>query len=123
MGEMVAETPGRGSSRFPEVAINFRAANRSSQVFLPPVAQIFAIIGIISVAAALSYFAADRVRYGRIAADRGAAMVRAEAANTILQEEAARLRDKLAFAERDRRQAEAQLSAQMSQAVPVPPQS
>jgi murein DD-endopeptidase MepM/ murein hydrolase activator NlpD len=102
---MVAETPSRGSMRFPEIRINLRTGSRSSQIVLPPSAQVVAASAVVGFAVAVCLFALARPGYERALADKQAAMVRAEAANADLQDEVASLRDKLALAARDRQQA------------------
>jgi murein DD-endopeptidase MepM/ murein hydrolase activator NlpD len=102
---MVAETPSRGSRRFPEICINLRTGSRSSQIFLPPPAQIAAALAVVVFAVAVCYFAVSRSGYERTVADKEAAVMRAETANADLQDEVAGLRDKLALATSDRQQA------------------
>jgi murein DD-endopeptidase MepM/ murein hydrolase activator NlpD len=102
---MVAETPSRGSRRFPEICINLRTGSRSSQIFLPPPAQIATALAVVVFAVAVCYFAVSRSGYERTVADKEAAVIRAETANADLQDEVASLRDKLALATRDRQQA------------------
>ncbi len=104
---MVAETPSRGSRRFPEIRINLRTGSRSSQIFLPPSVQVAAASAVVALVVAVCFFAVDRPGYERALADKEAAMVRAETANADLQDEVASLRDKLALAARDRQQATA----------------
>jgi murein DD-endopeptidase MepM/ murein hydrolase activator NlpD len=106
---MVAEIPSRGSRRFPEIRINLRTDSRSSQIMLPPSVQVAAVSAVVAFAVAVCFFALARPGYARALADRKAATVRAETANADLQEEVASLRDKLALAARDRRQATADL--------------
>jgi len=102
MGELVAETPSRGSRRFPELCINLRNGSRSSQIFLPPAAQIATASAVLAVAIAVCHVAVSRIGYERAAAEKEAAVVRAEMANADLQDEVANLRDELALAARDR---------------------
>ena len=109
MGELVAETPSRGSRRFPELCINLRNGSRSSQIFLPPAAQIATASAVLAVAIAVCHVAVSRIGYERAAAEKEAAVVRAEMANADLQDEVANLRDELALAARDRQQATADL--------------
>src|ERR1700720_1603200 len=109
MGELVAEPPSRGSRRFPELCINLRNGSRSSQIFLPPAAQIATASAVLAVAIAVCHVAVSRIDYERAAAEREAAVVRAEMANADLQDEVANLRDELALAARDRQQATADL--------------
>jgi murein DD-endopeptidase MepM/ murein hydrolase activator NlpD len=106
---MVAETPSRGSTRFPEIRINLRKGSRSSQIVLPPSAQVAAASAVVAFAVAVCFFALARPGYVRALADREAAIARAETANAGLQREVASLRKKLALAARDRRQATADL--------------
>src|SRR5947199_35632 len=102
---MVAETPSRGSTRFPEIRINLRKGSRSSQIVLPPSAQVAAASAVVAFAVAVCFFALARPGYVHALADQQAAVVRAETANADLQAEVASLRDKLALAARDRRRA------------------
>ena len=95
--------------RFPEIRINLRTGSRSSQIVLPPSAQVVAASAVVGFAVAVCLFALARPGYERALADKQAAMVRAEAANADLQDKVASLRDKLALAARDRRQAIADL--------------
>jgi len=113
---MVAESSSRGSGRFPEICIHLRTGKRSSQTLLPPVVQIAAVSAVIVVAAALFYLGVTRIGYDRVAADREAAVVRAETANADLQDTVSGLRDKLALAIWDREQWEERSSALASQA-------
>ena len=73
---MVAESSRRGSGRFPEICIHLRTGNRSSQTLLPPVVQIAAVSAVIVVAAALFYLGVTRIGYGRVVAEKEAAVVR-----------------------------------------------
>ncbi len=68
------------------------------------------------VAAALFYLGVTRIGYGRVVAEKEAAVVRAETANADLQDAVSGLRDKLALAVRDREQSEERSSALVSQA-------
>jgi murein DD-endopeptidase MepM/ murein hydrolase activator NlpD len=111
MGEMVAETPSRGSRLFPEICINLRTGRRSSQIVLPPAVQVAAASAVVAFSVALCCFTVSRSSYERAVADKEAAVVRAEAAEADLQDEVASLRGKLALAGRDRQQAEARSSA------------
>jgi murein DD-endopeptidase MepM/ murein hydrolase activator NlpD len=111
---MVAEIPARGSRRFPEIRINLRTGSRSSQIVLPPSAQVAAVTAILAFAVAVCVFALGRLGYERALADREAAIARAETANADLQREVASLRDKLALAARDRRQRTADLDRALS---------
>jgi murein DD-endopeptidase MepM/ murein hydrolase activator NlpD len=113
---MVAELPGRGGERFPEIGIYFRTAGRLARIAVPPTAQIATAAAAIAVAIALSYFSVGRIRDQRTVADREGAVVRAETANADLQDEVANLRDQLALALRESQQAEANSSALTSQA-------
>src|SRR5438067_9185080 len=113
-GGMVAETPSRGSSRFPEIRVNLRTRNRSSQILLPPFVQLAAASAVVAFAVAVCFFALVRPGYERALADKEAAMVRAETANAGLRAEVASLRDKLAVAARDRRRATADLDRTIS---------
>jgi murein DD-endopeptidase MepM/ murein hydrolase activator NlpD len=112
---MVGETPSRGSSRFPEISINLRAGRRSSQIVLPPFVQLAAASAVVAFAVAVCFFALVRPSYERALAEKQAAMVRAETANADLQDEVATLRDKLALAARDRRQATADLDRALTE--------
>ena len=89
---MVAETPSRGSARFPEIRINFRAGSRSSQIMLPPFVQVAAASAVVAFAVTVCFFALARPGYERALADRQAAMLRTEAANAGLQDEVVSLR-------------------------------
>jgi murein DD-endopeptidase MepM/ murein hydrolase activator NlpD len=104
-GEMVAETPSRRSRRLPEICINLRTSSRSWQIFVPPPAQIAAALAVVAFAVAVCYSAVSRSGNEERAADKEAAVMRAETANADLQDEVASLRDKLALATRDRQQA------------------
>src|ERR1700726_5009276 len=99
---MVAETPSRGSARFPEIRINFRTGSRSSQIMLPPFVQLAAASAVVAFAVTVCFFALARLGYERALADKQA-IVRTETANAGLRAEVASLRDKLALAARDRR--------------------
>jgi murein DD-endopeptidase MepM/ murein hydrolase activator NlpD len=111
---MVAETPSRGSARFPEIRINFRTGSRSSQTMLPPLVQVAAASAVVALAVTVCFFALARPGYERALADKQAAMLRTEAANAGLQDEVANLRDKLALAARDHRRAAADLDRALS---------
>ena len=111
---MVAETPSRGSSRFPEIRLNLRTRSRSSQIVLPPFVQLAAASAVIAFAVAVCFFVLARPGYERALADKQAAVVRAETANADLQDEVASLRGKLAFAARDGQQATADLDRALS---------
>jgi murein DD-endopeptidase MepM/ murein hydrolase activator NlpD len=113
---MVAETPSRGSRLFPEICIQLRPGDRSSQIVLPPAAQVAGILVLVAIAVALCYLGISRIGHDRLVAGKEEAVVRAETANADLQDELVRVRDKLAGAVRDREQAEARLSALASQA-------
>jgi murein DD-endopeptidase MepM/ murein hydrolase activator NlpD len=106
---MVAEIPSRGSRRFPEIRINLRAGSRSLQIVLPPLVPVAAASAVVAFVVAVGFFALARPAYERALADKEAAMVRAERTNAALQDEVARLRDKLALAARERQQATADL--------------
>jgi murein DD-endopeptidase MepM/ murein hydrolase activator NlpD len=108
---MVAESSGEGSTFFPEIRIDLRTRNRSSQILLAPIVQIAAASAVIIGTAALFYLGIGWIRSARTVADQEAAVVRTETANLDLQDEIASLRDKLAVALRVREQAETQLSA------------
>src|SRR3974390_617774 len=110
---MVAETPSRGSSRFPEIRLNLRIGSRSSQIVLPPSVQFAAASAVVAFAVAVCFFVPARPGYERALADKQA-MVRAETANAGLRAEVATLRDKLALAARDRRRATADLDRALS---------
>ena len=111
---MVAETPSRGSSRFPEVRLNLRTRSRSSQIVLPPFVQLAAASAVVAFAVAVCFFVLARLGYERALADKQAAIVRTETANAGLRAEVASLRDKLALAARDRRRASADLDRALS---------
>ena len=111
---MVAETPSRGSSRFPEVRLNLRTRSRSSQIVLPPFVQLAAASAVVAFAVAVCFFVLARLGYERALADKQAAMVRTETANAGLRAEVASLRDKLALAARDHRRAAADLDRALS---------
>jgi murein DD-endopeptidase MepM/ murein hydrolase activator NlpD len=113
---MVAELPGRGGGRFPEIGIIFRTASRSSQISLTPAGQIATATAAIAVALALCYFSVTRIGYFRAIADSEGAILRAETANADLQDEMATLRDKLALGSSESQQAEARSSAFASRA-------
>lgn len=101
---MVAETPSRGSGRFPEICINLKMGSRSSRIFLPPVMQVAAASVILAVAIVVSYFSVNRTGH------QSAVVHRVDTANTDLRDEVASLREKLAIAARDRQRAEARSS-------------
>jgi murein DD-endopeptidase MepM/ murein hydrolase activator NlpD len=111
---MIAETPSRGSSRFPEVRLNLRTRSRSSQIVLPPFVQLAAASAVVAFALAVCFFVLARLGYERALADKQAAIVRTETANAGLRAEVASLRDKLALAARDRRRASADLDRALS---------
>jgi murein DD-endopeptidase MepM/ murein hydrolase activator NlpD len=111
---MVAETPSRGSGRFPEVRLNLRTRSRSSQIVLPPFVQLAAASAVVAFAVAVCFFVLARLGYERALADKQAAIVRTETANAGLRAEVASLRDKLALAARDRRRASADLDRALS---------
>ena len=106
---MVADIPSRGARRFPEIRINLCAASRSWQIVLPRSVQVAAATAAVAFAVAVGFVALARPGYERALADKEAAIVRAETANADLQAEVASLREKLALAARDRRQAAADL--------------
>jgi hypothetical protein len=58
---MVAETPSRGSSRFPEVRLNLRTRSRSSQIVLPPFVQLAAASAVVAFALAVCFFVLARL--------------------------------------------------------------
>ena len=66
---MVAETPSRGSSRFPEIRVNLRTRNRSSQILLPPFVQLAAASAVVAFAVAVCFFALVRPGYQRALAE------------------------------------------------------
>jgi murein DD-endopeptidase MepM/ murein hydrolase activator NlpD len=103
---MVAEIPNRGSRRFPEIRINLCTGSRSSQIVLPPAAQVAAASAIVALAVMVCCFLVNRSGYQRALADKEAAMARAEALNADLRDEVASLRAELALAARDRQQAD-----------------
>jgi murein DD-endopeptidase MepM/ murein hydrolase activator NlpD len=103
---MVAEIPSRGSARFPEICINLRTRSRSSQIVLPPAAQVAAASAIVAFAVMACCFIVNRSGDQRTLADKEAAVVRAETVNAELRDEVASLRAELALAARDRRQAD-----------------
>jgi murein DD-endopeptidase MepM/ murein hydrolase activator NlpD len=111
---MIAETPSRGSSRFPEVRLNLRTRSRSSEIVLPPFVQLAAASAVVAFAVAVCFFALARLGYERALADKQAAIVRTETANAGLRAEVASLHDKLALAARDRRRASADLDRALS---------
>jgi len=111
---MIAETPSRGSSRFPEVRLNLRTRSRSSQIVLPPFVQLAAASAVVAFALAVCFFVLARLGYERALADKQAAIVRTETASAGLGAEVASLRDKLALAARDRRRASANLDQALS---------
>src|SRR5260370_10380332 len=92
---MVAETPSRGSRRFPEICINLRTGSRSSQIFLPPAVQIAAASAVVVFTVAVCYFMVSRSGYERAVAGKEAAVARAETPNADLPAEGARLPDEL----------------------------
>jgi murein DD-endopeptidase MepM/ murein hydrolase activator NlpD len=102
---MVAEIPSRGSRRFPEIRINLCTGSRSSQIVLPPAAQVAAASAIVALAVMVCCFIVNRSGYQRTLADKEAAVVRAETVNADLRDEVASLRAELALAARDRQQA------------------
>jgi len=116
---MVTDSSGRGSRFFPEIRIDLRNGERSSQVLLTPIVQIAAAAAVIISAAALVYLGLSWMRAARTAADQETAVMQAETANADLQDEMASLRDKLGIASRDGQQAETQLSALAAQAESV----
>jgi len=103
---------------FPEIRISLRMGSRSSQIFLPPAAQIAAAMAVVAVAVGLCLFGVSRIGYKRALADGEAAVVKAETANADLQDEVANMRDKLALASRDRQQEEGHSSASMAPQSP-----
>ncbi|HJY47929.1 MAG TPA: peptidoglycan DD-metalloendopeptidase family protein [Stellaceae bacterium] len=111
---MIAETPSRGSSRFPEVRLNLRTRSRSSEIVLPPFVQLAAASAVVAFALAVCFFVLARLGYERALADKQAAIVRTETASAGLGAEVASLRDKLALAARDRRRASADLDRALS---------
>jgi len=111
---MIAETPSRGSSRFPEVRLNLGTRSRSSQIVLPPFVQLAAASAVVAFALAVCFFVLARLGYERALADKQAAIVRTETASAGLGAEVASLRDKLALAARDRRRASADLDRALS---------
>jgi murein DD-endopeptidase MepM/ murein hydrolase activator NlpD len=112
---MVAETPSRGSRRFPEIRINLRMGSRSSEIVLPPSVQVAAASAIVAFAVAVCFFALAQSGYERAVADKEAAVVRAKTANADLQDEMASLRDELALAAGDRQQATADLDRALTE--------
>ena len=102
---MVAETPRRGSSRFPEIRLNLCTGSRSSQIVLRPSVKVAAASAVVAFTVAVCFLALARSGYERALADKETAIVRAETANADLRDEVASLRDKLALAVRDRQQA------------------
>jgi murein DD-endopeptidase MepM/ murein hydrolase activator NlpD len=108
---MVTELLGRGKRPFPEICINLRLNGRSSEIVLTPAAQITAVAIAFVVCGALLDSFLGHISYGRLIADKEAAVVRAETANLDLQDAVTKLRDELAAATRDRDQAEARSAA------------
>jgi murein DD-endopeptidase MepM/ murein hydrolase activator NlpD len=104
----MAETPSRGSIRFPEISICLCVGHRSLQIGLPRVVQIAAASTAVAIAVVICYFGLGRIGGERAVADEEASVDRVEAANANLRGEVAGLCDKLALAVRDHRRAEAQ---------------
>ena len=111
---MIGETSGRGSARLPEIRIYFRGR---PAVSLPPWAQAVSISVVIGAAACLAYLINGRIGDKRLAADREAALVRAETADAALQRSLAVLRDELALSARDRHQAQSRVAVLTSEAA------
>jgi len=110
---MAAETSGWGSKLFPEIRICFAA---KAPVVLSPWVQAGLLSVLVLGAAALSYLGISRVGYKRLAADKDAAIVRAEAANADLKDDIAGLQSKLAGLGQDREQAQSRVAALAAQA-------
>ena len=83
---MIAETPGRGRRRFPEICFNLRTGRRPAQIFLPPAVQVAAASAVVAFAVAVCYFIVGRSGYERAVDDKQAAVVQAETANVDLQD-------------------------------------
>ncbi len=111
---MIGETSDRGSGRLPEIRICFRGRRAVS---LPPWAQAVSISVVVGAAACLAYLANGRIGDKRLAADREAALVRAETAGAALQRSLAALRDELALSARDRHQAQSRVAGLTSEAA------
>jgi murein DD-endopeptidase MepM/ murein hydrolase activator NlpD len=105
---MMIETLRRGSMRFPEISIRVRIGDAPLQVCLPRAVQIAAASIVVAIAVVICYFGLGRMGGERAVADEGASVDRVETTNADLRGEVADLRDKLALAMRDHRQAEAQ---------------
>jgi murein DD-endopeptidase MepM/ murein hydrolase activator NlpD len=115
---MAAETSS-GRRFFPAVCIELRTATRSSQIVLSPSVQASALVLAVAVTAVLANLGISQIGYVRFVSDEELAISRAENANVDLQDDVARLRDKLAVTVRDRAAAKEQLSAVANQADAV----
>ena len=113
---MIAGPSARGSRRFPVVHIQFRTASRSSQIALSPAVQVFAVVSLVAAVIGLGYLAISRIGYVRLVGVEQSALARAESANIDLQDDVAKLRDRLASTSRDRATAEDRLTALAGQA-------
>lgn len=102
---MVGENLRWGERFFPDIRISLPTAKRPVTLALPPVVQAAALLMIMAGAAALGVLGLGRIGANRMIADREAAVVRAENANADLKQDISGLRDKLAAADRDHRQA------------------
>ncbi|HJU16723.1 MAG TPA: hypothetical protein VJ770_09645 [Stellaceae bacterium] len=108
---MVAEPAHRGKGPFPEIRIVAMGGERRAPLVLTPAAQMAAASGLICGALALGYLAISQASGLHRVAQQERAAVRAEIANTDLQDAVARLQDRLARAAGDRAEAESRLSA------------
>jgi murein DD-endopeptidase MepM/ murein hydrolase activator NlpD len=104
---MAAETPGWETKLFPEIRIRI---GTKAPVMLPRWLQAAFLSVLLVVAGALAYLGLSRISYKRLAADKGAAVVRAETANADLRNSVARLQEKLAASARDRKQVEGRVA-------------
>ena len=111
---MIGETSDRGRRRLPEIRICIRGR---PAVSLPLWVQAVFISVVIGAAACLAYLANCRIGDKRLAADREAALSRAETTDAALQRSLAALGDELALSARDRQQAQNRVFVLTSQAA------
>src|SRR5215831_18495787 len=112
---MGVEQSSRGRMLFPAVCIQVRTANQSSRFVLSPTIQALALTAFVVAAVALAYLGVNQIGYVRLIGNEKLAVAHVERANAGLQDDLAKLRDRLAAADRDRAVAEDRLSALASE--------
>ena len=106
-----------GRRFFPEIRISVSADGRPATLVLPPFAQAIALLVVVMGTAALVFLGFGRVGANRLIAEREAAVMRAQAANTELEDGIARLQRKLAAGADERDRAAERLAQSQSEAA------